>query len=332
MGTLAACICDEIAFWHVDGASPDKEIIAAIRPALATLGGKLIALSSPYAKRGVLWDTFKRAFADDGESRVLVARAPSKLMNPTLPQAVIDDAMRDDPEAARAEYLAEFRSDISSFVDPELIAECTRPRPRELPPVAGLSYLAFVDPAGGGKDEFTLSIAHRDGDAAIIDLVTGRKGSPAGIVAEFAQVLSRYRITQITGDRYAGRWPRDEFASHGIDYQTSDLDRSGLYLEALAALNSGRVELPPDDVMARQFAGLERRTGRSGKDAIDHAPGGNDDRANAVAGAVALCLKQDNAGDFFILGNDGGYPENGEFAPGVRDLFPWVGVDAGMQN
>jgi hypothetical protein len=139
-----------------------------------------------------------------------------------------------------------------------------------------VSYVAFVDPAGGGADEFTLSIGHRDGDAAIIDMVTGRKGSPAGIVAEFAQVLKRYNITKVTGDRYAGRWPRDEFANHRIAYEVSELDRSGLYLEALAAMNSGRVELPPCDIVARQFAGLERRTSRSGRDQIDHAPGGHD--------------------------------------------------------
>jgi hypothetical protein len=284
--TLAACICDEIAFWHVDGASPDKEIIAAIRPALATLGGKLVALSSPYAKRGVLWDTFKRAFGDDGESRVLVARAPSKLMNPTLPQHVIDDAMRDDPEAARAEYLAEFRSDISSFLDVDLIAECTRPKPLELPPVRGVDYRAFCDPAGGGQDEFTLCIAHSERGHTVIDLVRGRRGSPAEIVVEYAAILKKYGIRTVQGDRYAGRWPRDEFLRFGIRYNVSELDRSALYLEFLAALNSGRVELPPCEIVQRQLIGLERRTSRSGRDSIDHAPGAHDDRANAIAGAV----------------------------------------------
>lgn len=298
--TLAAVIADEIAFWHSDGANPDREIIGALRPALATLGGRLIALSSPYAKRGVLWDTFKRAYGDDGESRVLVARAPSRVMNPTLPQRVVDDAMRDDAEAARAEYMAEFRSDIATFLDADLIAECTRPKPRELPYVAGETYAAFVDPAGGGGDEFTLSIGHRDGDAAIIDLVQGRKGSPAGIVAEYAQVLERYGIKSVTGDRYAGRWPREEFAKHGIRYDVSELDRSGLYLETLAALNSGRVELPPCEILARQFAGLERRTSRSGRDQIDHAPGGHDDRANAAAGLVASLVKRKGTPGLFV--------------------------------
>jgi hypothetical protein len=284
--TLAACICDEIAFWHVDGASPDREIIAAIRPALATLGGKLVALSSPYAKRGILWDTFKRTFADDAESRVLVAKAPSRLMNPTLPQYVVDDAMREDPEAARAEYLAEFRSDVSTFLDADLLAGCVRPEPLEMHPARGVRYVAFVDPAGGGADEFTLAIGHQERGQTVLDVVRGLRGSPAQIVAEYADLLKRYNITRIRGDRYAGRWPRDEFARFGIEYDVSEMDRSALYLEFLAALNSGRVELPPDERLQRQLIGLERRAGR-GRDVIDHAPGANDDRANAVAGVVA---------------------------------------------
>lgn len=92
--TCAAVICDEIAFWMADGASPDVEILAAVRPALATLGGKLIALSSPYARRGALWNTYRRAYGEN-DSRTLVAQAPSRTMNPTLPQAVVDDALRE---------------------------------------------------------------------------------------------------------------------------------------------------------------------------------------------------------------------------------------------
>ena len=38
--------------------------------------------------------------------------------------------------------------------------------------------------------------------------------------------------------------------------------------------------------MSAQLAGLERRTARSGRDLIDHAPGGHDDLANAVAGVL----------------------------------------------
>lgn len=291
--TLSVAILDEIAFWHVEGASPDVEIIAALRPALATLDGKMVALSSPYARRGVLWNQYRRYFGQAGS--VLVAQAPSRTMNPLLPQRVVDDAMKDDAARAAAEYLAQFRTDIANLIDPTLIEQATRPKPKELPPTSGIAYQAFTDPAGGGQDEFTIAIGHRDGDAVILDVVRGLRGSPAEIAREHAALLKFYGVARVTGDRYAGRWPRDEFAKHGITYEVSELDRSGLYLEFLAAINSGCVELPPDTKLARQLAALERRTGRSGRDQIDHPPGGHDDLANAVAGLVAICRTKQQA-------------------------------------
>lgn len=289
--TLAAAILDECAFWHSEGANPDKEILAAIRPALGTLNGKLIALSSPYAKRGILWAAFKRYFGTNS-ARVLVAQAPTLTMNPTFSAALVEQALEEDREHARAEYLAEFRGDIASFLDIELVEQATRSKPLELPPQEGETYFAFVDPNGGGADEFTLSIAHREGELTVVDMVRGRNGSPAEIVSEYARVLRPYRIKRVHGDRYAGRWPRDEFAKYGIEYVPSTQDRSALYLELMARLNSGAVILPPDKRMQRQMASLERRTHRSGRDSIDHPPGGHDDRANAVAGAVANATKR----------------------------------------
>jgi len=287
--TLGAVIADEIAFWFSEGANPDKDIITALRPALATLGGKLVALSSPYAKRGILWDTHKRHFGGDS-ARALVAQAPSLTMNPTLDPEIVADAMREDPEAARAEYLAEFRGDISTFLDIELIEQATRSKPLILPPRDGEQYHGFVDPNGGGADEFTLSIAHREGELTVVDGVWGRHGSPAAIVEEFAAILKGYRIGRVKGDRYAGRWPRDEFEKHGIEYVPSDRDRSALYLDFMARINSGAVILPLDTKMQRQFANLERRAHRGGRDTIDHPPGAHDDRANAVAGVVSFVM------------------------------------------
>lgn len=285
--TVAAVICDEIAFWHADGASPDAEIIAALRPSMATLDGRLIAISSPYARRGILWDTYRRHFAQDSD-RVLVAQAASRFMNPTLPQRVVDDAMAEDAPRASAEYLAQFRTDIASLLNADLIEQAMRPKPVEIPPASKTRYFAFCDPAGGGQDEFTLAIGHLDRDTVVVDLVRGLRGSPAKIVLEYANVLRNYNLRRVTGDRYAGRWPRDEFLRWGIRYEVSDMDRNALYLELLAAMNSGRIELPPDQKLGRQLGALERRTGRSGRDLIDHPPGGHDDLANAVAGLVTV--------------------------------------------
>jgi hypothetical protein len=284
--TLSAAICDEIAFWHDEGASPDAEIVAAIRPALATLGGKLIAISSPHARRGVLWDAYRRHYGKN--SPVLVAQAPSRVLNPELPQSVVDAALADDPARASAEYLAQFRSDIEQFISADVVLAAQRHGPLELPRRKGNQYFAFVDPAGGGADEFTIAIAHDEKGVVVVDLVRGRTGNPAHIVADYAELLRNYGIRRVFGDRYAGEWPRQEFRKHGIAFHDAPGSRSELYLSLLAALNSGRVELPPCPVLERQLIGLERRATRGGRDVVDHAPGASDDRANAAAGVVAL--------------------------------------------
>ena len=151
--TVACCIADEVAFWRSeDSANPDYEILNALRPAMATLEGKLIALSSPYSKRGELWNAHRRYYRSH-DPHVLVAQAPSKTMNPSLPQRVIDQAYERDPESAKAEYGAQFRSDLEAFIAREVVESVTRQYPLELPYNSRNRYIAFVDPAGGGQDE-----------------------------------------------------------------------------------------------------------------------------------------------------------------------------------
>ena len=299
--TVACVIADEIAFWRSDeSANPDKEIINALRPAMATLGGKLIALSSPYAKRGALWDTYRRHYGRPGN--ILIAQADTRTMNPIIPERVIDEAMKRDPEAARAEYMAEFRSDLETFLVREVVDAAVRSGPMELPFNKRYRYSAFVDPAGGGADEYTLAIGHKENDDTVADVLRARRGIPAEITAEYASLLKSYRIRKVTGDKYAGSWPADEFKKHNITYSPSDKPKSGLYLDLLPALNSGRVELPPDERLVNQLIGLERRTARGGRDSIDHSPGGHDDRANVVAGLVGVTKKPRYDLELFIYG------------------------------
>jgi hypothetical protein len=92
-------------------------------------------------------------------------------------------------------------------------------------------------------------------------------------VIEFSELLKSYNIRRISGDRYGGEWPRERFRVRGIEYVIADKPKSDLYRDLLPLLNSGRVELLDLPRLADQLTGLERRTARSGKDSIDHAPG-----------------------------------------------------------
>ena len=159
--TYVGIIADEAAFWSVEGsANPDTEILASVRPGLATTSGPLIMISSPYARRGELWRTYNKHFGPNGDRLILVAQGSSRQFNPTLPQAVVDRAYERDPAAASAEYGAEFRRDIESFVALEAIEACVSRGVFERGPVPDVGYHAFADPSGGASDSMTLSVAH----------------------------------------------------------------------------------------------------------------------------------------------------------------------------
>jgi len=291
---LRSCIaiCDELAFFRTsEYVAQDVEMLRALRPTLATTGGKLVILSSPYAQSGALWSLHRRYFGKDDAS-TLIWQASAPKMNPLLTADYLDRMKESDPDAYRAEVEGEFRAGLSSLLDPEVIDDAVIPGRHELPPTPGTTYTAFVDPSGGRRDAFTLAIGHRDGDRAIVDCLRRWPApfNPSGVIAECAEVLKDYGVYRVTGDRYAGEFSREPFRAAGIAYDLAAKDRSGLYLGLLAVMNSHRIELPEDKVLVRELRGLERRRGSSGRDRVDHAPGAHDDSANSVAGLADLLV------------------------------------------
>ena len=70
--TYVGCICDEVAFWlNENSANPDDEIVNSIRPGMATTNGLLVMISSPYSRRGILWDAYRRHYGANGDPMVL---------------------------------------------------------------------------------------------------------------------------------------------------------------------------------------------------------------------------------------------------------------------
>jgi len=134
----------------------------------------------------------------------------------------------------------------------------------------------------------------RNGDLVVVDCLRAWPPpfNPTAVVSEAAALVKSYRCRRVTGDRYAGEWPREAFRSHRIDYAVAELDRSRLYLEFLRLVNAGRVELPDEPKLLGELRGLERRRGTAGRDRVDHAPGAHDDRANAVAGAAVVAASE----------------------------------------
>jgi hypothetical protein len=238
-----------------------------------------------------MWRAYQKHYGKEDDP-VLVWKAPTRVMNPGIAQAVIDSALERDPARYTAEYMAEFRTDIESFVALEVVQACVDVGVYERPPSTRFRYVGFVDPSGGSGSSFALAIAHAENGKAVLDCVREVRApfDPSVVVWQFADLFKAYGIKKIGGDHYAGEWPREAFRKLGVSYEPCKDPKSLLYVNLLPLLNSGTVRLLDDGRLTSQLVNLERQTGRSGRDSIAAADNGNDDVANAVAGVCALVL------------------------------------------
>jgi hypothetical protein len=233
-----------------------------------------------------------RDYYGSTDKDILVWQAATRVMNPTIEQSLIDKESKKDPSAARAEWFAEFRADIETFLSPDAVEACIRPA-GNLAPLPFTNYHCFVDPSGGRSDAMTLAIGHIEDERVIIDLLKAWVPSfdPASVVSEIAELIRPYRANSVLGDRYGAAWVENTFKRFGVSYNPCDLAKSGLYLNLEARINTQQVEMPEDDLLIKELLALERRRQKSGRDAVDHPPRGQDDRANAVAGCVYQCFQ-----------------------------------------
>jgi hypothetical protein len=112
--------------------------------------------------------------------------------------------------------------------------------------------------------------AIREIDLAVLDCVREIRArfSPESATRELAHTLKSYGLDRVTGDRFGGLWPSDQFARHGVRYEPSLKSKSEIYSEALPLINSGKLDLLDNRRLLAQVCALERRTSRAGKDGV----------------------------------------------------------------
>src|SRR5712691_5708905 len=130
-------------------------------------GAILIGISTPYRKGGLLFSKYRDHYGQN-DPDVLVVHGPSVAFNNTLDQSVIDRALAADPEAAAAEWLAEWRADLSDFLDRDLITSAIDPGVIVRPPLPGIAYRSFSDISGGRSDSFAAAIVHLTANNVVV--------------------------------------------------------------------------------------------------------------------------------------------------------------------
>ena len=291
--SVLCAVMDEAAFYADEtSVSPDIETDRALEPGLATLPCSLkIIISSPHKKAGLLFEKFRTCYGKD-DDRTLVIQAPTTALNPTIDVSIIERAMADDPAAAKAEWFAGFRDDVSSAFALDLIELVVDRGVTVRPPREGLDYKGYVDVASGsGRDSFAAAIAHLEGDEVVLDALFEQRPpfNPQNITTDACALFKQYRISTCIGDKYAAGYNVEAFARCGVTYLYCERDTSQNYLETLPLFTSGRVRLLDNQRLVGQFVGLERRTSRTGRDRVDHGVGDrHDDLSAACAGALML--------------------------------------------
>lgn len=262
---IIAVICDEMAFWRheVTAANPEQEVIDALRPGMATLHHtKLVKISTPYRKEGILWNEFQQR----NELDHVVWQVSTEEMNPAVPRKFLEKARRRSEETFRREHLAEFTDNAIGWIAPEILDPCIFRGKNELPRVSLGRYAAAADPAFRSSD-FGFAVLHRsdDGDITVVYVYkwTGTRNLPLDfeiICAQIQEVLLRYGINELVGDQFCFPILRQQFEKLGIYYREFTFGshtRASLYGNLRQLISQRKITLLDEPELLRQLRNLE---------------------------------------------------------------------------
>jgi len=307
--TIPLAIMEEAAYMEYEGKVVDHDILRAIRPGLARIPGSLLlVITSPSAKQGMVWETYRRAdqFADS----ILVLKAPTLLLNPDFDPAIIEEERKRDPENARCEYDAEFLEVVESFLPSDLIDSCARDATdhhitlRKYNPNI-TSYIAVTDVAFRA-DTWTYCILHKEmgeyTSRIVLDYIqgfTGTKKHPIDIhfaTKEIARVCRQYHVYEIYGDHYAADPIRTALRRQGLLYNpiyiSPDYKRS-MYSNLKILIEQELLSLLDHPPSIAELKSLQIIFSPSGQWQIKSPKGATEDYASILALGSYLLSKEE---------------------------------------
>jgi hypothetical protein len=298
---VICAICDEMAFWQHEqtAANPEQEVIDAIRPAMVTVSNtKMIKISTPFRKEGILWNEFRKR----NELRYLVWQLSTEEMNPKASKHYLENARCENEQTFRREYLAEFTDNALGWITPEILEPCIVRGHRELPPVSNGTYAAAIDPAFRSSD-FGFAVLHRSDvghmTLAYVTRWTGTKTNPVNfepVCEQIHEVLKRYGLNVLYGDQHSIDVLKQQFVKLGIQYQERTFGahtRASIYGNLRQLMTQQKIEIVDEPELLHQLRILEEFKTPNGSVDI-RPPGSNhDDMAICVALAASELSKMD---------------------------------------
>jgi len=300
--SICCCIFDEEAFFYDDAtnANPASEILKAVRPGMASFpNAKLIRISSPFAKVGNLWESWRDR---EKHPEVLTWKLDTRTMNPALDRAFLDAEERRDPESFEREYGANFYESASAFLPSDAVESCVQRGRYELPYQPGVACYAALDVAFKG-DFFAFALVHRAANKVIQDFVRSWKGSRSNpvnlsqVLSEIVGTLKLYQCRKIYGDSVCSEPVRQALAAQGVTFEqatTLGARAAPIWSTLRTLITSREMELLDDSQTIAELKRLELIVTSGGNQRVE-ASSGHDDRAVVLALASHQAISQGRA-------------------------------------
>src|SRR5271170_6470727 len=246
--TILCAIFDEVAYWRGDhSVSPDKEVLRGIKPSMLTLSeSMLIGISTAYRRDGLLYERWAKHFGRDS-AQTLVIQAESRALNPLLSQAEIDTALAEDPEAAKADYLSEWRDAVAGYLSRDLLDAAVEDgvTHRLFDAKHAGHYVSFIDASSGQQDSFACAVAHPEDQTVVLDAVLEIPApfNPEAACLQVAALLRGFHLNATMGDDHAKGWVQAALGRQGVVFASRPpaMTRSALYSETLPKFSSYQV-------------------------------------------------------------------------------------------
>ena len=301
--TAILAVIDEAAFLHSDQEFTNNlvDLLESVRPSLVVKRGRLLLLSSPGGQEGPLWEAHRdRALNPD----VLVLRAPSVLLNPTIDAKLLERERKRGGEVFyRREYLAEFTETSGNpFLDSAAIARAVV--------VGTTEFLPAGDYVSSGLD-----LADRRDDCALahacvrevsgvrkVVVLSARVWKPdpkhghqvLTVLREMGEDCRRVGSVRSRGDQKSMSVAEQVLRAHGVGFErvvTAGAGSECAYKTFSALLNDDRLVLPDNPELVQQLRKLEAKATDGNRFLVEGGRGARDDVAVACVQAVAYAAE-----------------------------------------
>ena len=303
---IICLILDEIAHFYTEGVKADETIFNSLNPRRVQFpGSKLIMISTPSAKQGLLWN-----FYDQGNKVPdrLTAQAETLFMNPLVDRKFLEKEKKRDLDNYRREFKAQFAEKVEAFLSYELVVNSLK-LAGDLPFKSEFQYFSGIDASGlAGRDKFSLAIAHEQGNYIYVDKVKSWDlKDPDPIMRDIKELAGIYNFVRVSIDKYAKGWVMNALEKIGLEVSIRP-SLAEIYVNIKGLMIGDRLFLQDNKGIKKAFLNTQAFYGRNNALSIAHTrdPEGHADEADAISTAVFEVTREQEEPEQVIEGRSAG--------------------------